>query len=472
MAVLLLAAGGGAAGAQPTTTPEPTPGPTSATQPPAASTTPPPATSATTPPASTPEPAPPQSETTAPPAETTSAAPKTEAGEWKPTDSPKSTVTPGQMRSDREEIPEGFTKADADKAETMEAKIQMSRALTAGCQVYWPAPYEVCGAIKDKYNSLGGPNSFLLWPTTNELTNPDGQGKRSVFQNGPIYWSGAAGAHPVVNHFFAAWQRNGWEAGILRYPTTDEIPSANGGRRQEFQGGGIYWHFNEAYYVTGAIRDRWNQLGAEAGAFGYPTTDEINTPPELATYGTRMNSFEAGSIIWGSQQGTSDGQWFVVPTAGPGPGEVTITPGPPVIEPCPSETLHSGSVFNCEEAWRDAYGKLVVARKGRSDSEATSGHGAFGWIHALVDHTMDLDAIGKIVNVSVKTPIAGRQEYTAQFKIRGEPVIRAFVRTIEAPQSEDGHLDEYDMGLLTAYCKTGSEAGEGFCPRWVNDTLG
>ncbi|WP_458688772.1 LGFP repeat-containing protein [Nocardia tengchongensis] len=391
---------------------------------------------------------------------------------------------PGKMRSDREQIPGGFSKDDADKAETMEAELKASggRRPSAprttqfvaddGCQVYWPAPYYVCGAIRDKYNELGGPNSFLLWPASDELTNPDGMGKRSVFQNGTIYWSSWGGAHPVVNHFFAAWQRNGWEAGVLGYPTTDEIPGPAGGRRQEFDHGAIYWHFNEAYYVTGAIRDRWTQLGAEAGAFGYPISDETNTPPELATYGTRMNKFEGGIIFWGSAQGVSEGQWFIVPTAGPAPGEVTITPGPPVAVQCPSATVHPGTPFNCEEAWRDAYDKVVVARTGRSDSAASPGHGAFGYMHALVDHHMDLDAMGKIVSISRKVPIAGRMEYSAQFKVNGQPYVRAFVRTQESPQTEDGHLDEEDMGVITAYCKTESEAGEGFCPDWVNDTLG
>lgn len=113
---------------------------------------------------------------------------------WVPTEEPKAKVTPGQMRSDREEIPEGFTKADADRAETMEATLTTGGATTdmramaaPGCQVYWPAPYEVCGAIRDKYNALGGPNSFLLFPKTNELANPDGIGRRTEFQNGPIY---------------------------------------------------------------------------------------------------------------------------------------------------------------------------------------------------------------------------------------------------------------------------------------------
>jgi len=206
------------------------------------------------------------------------------------------------MRSDREEIPAGFTKADADKAETMEAALAggdgQIRALVApGCQVYWPAPYEVCGAIRDKYNALGGPNSFLLFPKTNEITNPDGIGKRTEFQNGPIYWSPQGGAHPVVNHFLAAWARHGYENSYIGYPTTDEIVNPDGiGRRQHFTGSTIYWYLNEAYSVGGAIADRWHQLGAERadGVLGYPISDERILPDGVG----RMNRFQRGVIYW------------------------------------------------------------------------------------------------------------------------------------------------------------------------------
>ncbi|WP_228540632.1 LGFP repeat-containing protein [Nocardia sp. XZ_19_369] len=204
------------------------------------------------------------------------------------------------MRSDCQGIPEGFSKEQADKAETMEAVLagrsQDRSALAApGCQVYWPAPYEVCGAIRDKYNELGGPNSFLLFPTSNELSNPDGVGKRSTFQNGPIYWSPAGGAHPVANHFFAAWQRNGWEGGVLGYPTSDELVNPdNIGRRQYFQGGTIYWKLNEAYYVAGAIRDKWGETGWESGWLGYPISDETRTADGVG----RFNRFERGVIYW------------------------------------------------------------------------------------------------------------------------------------------------------------------------------
>lgn len=220
--------------------------------------------------------------------------------EWKATDNPNREVVPGEMRSDREGIPAGFTKADADRAETMEAALTGSdgamRAMAApGCQVYWPAPYEVCGAIRDKYNALGGPNSFLLFPKTNELTNPDGIGKRTEFLNGPIYWSPQGGAHPVVNHFLAAWARHGYENSYIGYPTTDEIVNPDGiGRRQHFTGSTIYWFTNEAYSVGGAIADKWHRLGAEQGVLGYPTSDELVLPDGVG----RMNRFHNGVIYW------------------------------------------------------------------------------------------------------------------------------------------------------------------------------
>ncbi|MFB7470313.1 LGFP repeat-containing protein [Kitasatospora sp. NPDC056184] len=226
---------------------------------------------------------------------------------WAPTGNPQPSVVPGRMRSDCGTIPSGFTKEQADRAEVMEAALAAGSAdgrprasAAADCRVYWPAPYEVCGAIREKYDELGGPNGFLLYPTSDELTNPDGQGKRSVFQNGPIYWSPAGGAHPVVNHFFAAWQRNGWEAGPLGYPTSDEIVNPDAvGRRQYFQGGTIYWHLNEAYYVTGAIRDKWGETGWEGGPLGYPAGDEILLPDGRG----RMSRFEHGVVHWSPDTG-------------------------------------------------------------------------------------------------------------------------------------------------------------------------
>lgn len=203
------------------------------------------------------------------------------------------------MRSDREEVPAPFTKEDADKAETMEARLQMARA-AVGCQVYWPSPYEVCGDIRDLYNFLGGPNSFLLFPKSNELPNPDGIGRRSEFLGGNIYWTPNTGAHYVAHDFLTKWGEYGYETGFLSYPTTDEIVNPDGiGRRQEFQGGTIYWApLAGAHPIYGRIKEQWGTLGYEGGKLGYPLTDEVPSSGSWAAISQRQQFFVGGGLFY------------------------------------------------------------------------------------------------------------------------------------------------------------------------------
>jgi len=95
------------------------------------------------------EPAPASTEPTTPAQESDKARPgKKIKYTGKPTENPNDKVIPGKMRSDREEIPEGYTKEDADKAEIAEAKIAKDRRLSRNtltalaptdCMTYWPA---------------------------------------------------------------------------------------------------------------------------------------------------------------------------------------------------------------------------------------------------------------------------------------------------------------------------------------------
>ena len=167
---------------------------------------------------------------------------------------------------------------------------------SAGCQTYPPTSFQVCGAIRDKYNQMGGPTSFLLLPKSNELTNPGNTGKRSEFIGGNIYWSAATGAHPVAHEFLFKWGDHGYETGFLKYPTTDEIVLPDGvSRRQEFQGGHIYWSAaTGAHTIQGQIYDKWKSLNAERGVLGFPTSDEIVAPDRTG----RFTNFQNGAIYW------------------------------------------------------------------------------------------------------------------------------------------------------------------------------
>ncbi|WP_426718109.1 hypothetical protein [Corynebacterium auriscanis] len=227
---------------------------------------------------------------------------------WHPTINPKSKVTPGQMRSDKEEIPGGFTKEQANRAEVQEAKEQATQARSGiqtfavidTCRTYWPSPFKVCGKIREKYDSLGGPQSFLTWPKSDELKVPDGVGRRNEFVNGFIYWHPNTGAHPITTHFSVAWARTGWERGPLGYPTTDEFGQSDGiGRKQSFEHGHIYGSLAGLATIHGAIYDKWVQTGAEQGPLGYPTGDETKTPDGIG----RFHNFTRGKIYWHPQYG-------------------------------------------------------------------------------------------------------------------------------------------------------------------------
>lgn len=155
------------------------------------------------------------------------------------------------------------------------------------------------GAIDAKYRALGGCGSLLGAPITEERATPDGVGRYSVFQRGSIYWTAQTGAFEVHGLIRDRWSELGWEAGPLGYPISDEVRTPDGvGRYNVFTGGSVYWSpATGAHEVRGRIRDRWAQLGWEAGALGYPVTGEYDVP------GGRASQFQHGTLTWSAATG-------------------------------------------------------------------------------------------------------------------------------------------------------------------------
>lgn len=155
--------------------------------------------------------------------------------------------------------------------------------------------------IDAKYRALGGCSSFLGAPTTPETTTPDGVGRYSVFQTGSIYWTPSTGAFEVHGLIRDKWAELGWEVGLLGYPITDETPTPDGiGRYNVFQGGSVYWSpATGAHEIHGTIRDKYAELGWEAGSLGYPTSDEYDVS------GGKRSDFEHGSITWRASDNTT-----------------------------------------------------------------------------------------------------------------------------------------------------------------------
>ena len=167
----------------------------------------------------------------------------------------------------------------------------------------------VIGAIREKWTALGGPQSILGQPLTDELTTPDGVGRFNHFQGGSIYWTPQTGAHEIHGAIREKWSSLGFERSLLGYPLTDEstVPDRIG-RFNHFQGGSIYWSpLTGAHEIHGAIRDRWAELGFERSFLGYPVTDEVDAQIVIGAapfiLAGRESQFQNGNIKWSSQTG-------------------------------------------------------------------------------------------------------------------------------------------------------------------------
>lgn len=158
-------------------------------------------------------------------------------------------------------------------------------------------------AIDDKYAALGGSSGFLGNPTTPENVAPDGTGHFRHYDGGSIYWHPSTGAYEVHGAIRDKWASLGWETcPFLGYPTTDETGTPDGvGRFNHFQNGGsIYWTPSTgAWEVHGAIRRLWEQLGWETSPLGYPISDEMDTPRNTG----RVSQFQHGAIYWDPRRG-------------------------------------------------------------------------------------------------------------------------------------------------------------------------
>ncbi|RBY80069.1 hypothetical protein DQ239_02970 [Blastococcus sp. TF02-09] len=168
-----------------------------------------------------------------------------------------------------------------------------------GGGAYWsPAtgPHWVIGSILQRYRAMGYETGRLGYPTSDEIALPGGALSR--FQGGYVYWSPATGAHAVMQPILAAYAAQKWETGRLRYPTSGEIALPGGGVMNRFQGGHVYWSSRTgAHWVIGSILGVYKAQGYQAGPLGYPLTDEV------ALAGGAVSHFEGGSVYWSPGRG-------------------------------------------------------------------------------------------------------------------------------------------------------------------------
>jgi uncharacterized protein with LGFP repeats len=160
------------------------------------------------------------------------------------------------------------------------------------------------GPIAAHYQQLGGASSYLGTPVGGEYATAGG-GRAQNYTGGAIYWSSGTGAHAVHGAILAKYHALGGPASFLGYPTTDETGTPDGiGRYNHFNGQGgwpasIYWTPSTgAHEIHGAIRAKWASMSWERGPLGYPTSDEFGVT------GGRRSNFQHGNITWIAAAGT------------------------------------------------------------------------------------------------------------------------------------------------------------------------
>lgn len=145
--------------------------------------------------------------------------------------------------------------------------------------------------LATKYVSLGGEAGVLGYPTADQ-TEPAPGVLGAVFVKGRLSWSAATGAIETLGIIADAYGRSGAEGGPMGLPVEVE-QSLLLGRYQRFQTGRVSAQGLTAFFTRGPITVKYEELGAESGSLGYPTSDEY-----VPTAGQRRNDFQLGYITY------------------------------------------------------------------------------------------------------------------------------------------------------------------------------
>ncbi len=111
------------------------------------------------------------------------------------------------------------------------------------------------------------------------------------FTNGRIYWSQETGAKFISGPILDRYLSLGGHKWLL--PSTNQVNGSNRAKIDfHLHGMAIYWTpATGAKFVLGAIRGKWDSLGAESSKLGFPTSDEYDIP------GGRRSNFQNGWYI-------------------------------------------------------------------------------------------------------------------------------------------------------------------------------
>lgn len=159
----------------------------------------------------------------------------------------------------------------------------------------------IAGPIAGAWQAIGAENSQAGYPTSDLICGLKNNGCFQNFQGGSILWSSTSAASfvpfgPIRDY----WAAQGFENGSLGYPTSNMTCGLRtGGCFQLFQAGSVLRSATSGVHLVkaGPLLDAWARDGYENGLLGFPTTDASCTSTDC----TQM--FAGGVLAWTSASG-------------------------------------------------------------------------------------------------------------------------------------------------------------------------
>jgi LGFP repeat len=168
--------------------------------------------------------------------------------------------------------------------------------------------------IEVKYGEEKGSGGILGAPLGAEQKGAGG-GRFRLYQNGAIYWSPQTGAHELHGVAFQKYKEMGAEAGALGYPVSDVTETADGGREVIFRHGFITLSKTDAARSWAMPWATFTEDSVSVGPGGRVTQKSASTaallplpetgPPGEATVSCGCNSQRLGNCTLVIKRGTT-----------------------------------------------------------------------------------------------------------------------------------------------------------------------
>ena len=131
-------------------------------------------------------------------------------------------------------------------------------------------------AIKQKaYDKWAKNYKTLGVPTANWANNSATKIEWQSFKNGLVVGNDSKGWFLSMGNSRKVWQRNGFEGGVLGFPTSDfNKNNSTGMEWQVYEHGYILGNDKKGWYISyGGARSVWARKGYEMGVLGWPKSD-------------------------------------------------------------------------------------------------------------------------------------------------------------------------------------------------------